>query len=107
MIGVTNKKAAAWDAVVMIGEGRVDLQIFVEPECDRCERARRLAEEVDCAYPALAVRVTDLAEKASRRDDVFAVPTYVLNGEVFSLGNPLPQRLRREIERLLNQSHSL
>ena len=79
----------------------VALQIFVEAGCESCERALRLAREVDQAYPELAVQVVDIGESPVRRDDVFAVPTFVLNGRVLSLGNPQRSHLRREIESLL------
>lgn len=85
----------------MSGEHAVELQVFVEADCDSCERALGLAQEVDNDYPELLVRVVDLGESASRPEDVFAVPTFMLNGRVLSLGNPQRSRLREEIEALL------
>ncbi len=83
-----------------------ELQVFVEAGCDLCRRALHLAEEVDGADPGLAVRVIDVSEAAERRDDVFAVPTFVLNGRVFSLGNPEQSFLREAIESLLRGAGS-
>ncbi len=77
------------------------LQVFVVPTCDTCRRAIELAEGVDEAYPQLAVRIVDIREPAVERDDVFAVPTFVLDGQVLSLGNPLESTLREKIEVLL------
>lgn len=77
------------------------LQVFVEPTCETCRRAIVLAEGVDQAYPQLAVRIVDIREPEAERDDVFAVPTFVLNDRVLSLGTPLESKLREEIELLL------
>ena len=85
----------------MRGECVVELEVFVEAGCEPCERAVRLAQEVDNDYPQLAVRLVDLSESATRPEEVFAVPTFMLNGRVLSLGNPQRSRLRGEIEALL------
>ena len=66
------------------------LEVFVAPGCVGCETARRLvAEVVGRALPRLRVRLVDLGEPdAVRHPAVFAVPTYLLDGRVLSLGNP-------------------
>jgi hypothetical protein len=66
------------------------LEIFVLPHCFGCETARRLAERVRArALPHVAVRLVDLsAPGAVRPPTVFAVPTFLLDGRVLSLGNP-------------------
>jgi hypothetical protein len=66
------------------------LEIFVLPHCLGCETARRLAERVRAqALPHVAVHLVDLsAPDAVRPPMVFAVPTYLLDGRVLSLGNP-------------------
>ncbi len=87
--------------VAMTHATRAELQVFVEPTCETCRRAIELAEGVDEAYPQLAVRIVDIREPAVKRDDVFAVPTFVLNDRVLSLGNPQESMLREEIEVLL------
>ncbi len=85
----------------MNGERTTVLQVFVEPACEACRRAIQLAEGVDAAYPQLAVDIVDIRNRESERDDVFAVPTFVLADRVLSLGNPQESTLRREIELLL------
>jgi hypothetical protein len=48
--------------------------------------------------PGLAVQVIDLADpSATRPSSVFAVPTYVLDGRIVSLGNPMMEGLLRLI----------
>lgn len=81
----------------------VELQVFVESGCQQCKRALTLASEVGGDFPQLAVRIVDIAETPERRDDVFAVPTFVLNNHVLSLGNPQRAKLRQEIESTLRQ----
>lgn len=66
------------------------LEIYVAPDCFGCETARSLAGIV-CAlgWPDLEVRLLDLSKPdVIRPPAVFAVPTYVLDGRVISLGNP-------------------
>lgn len=65
------------------------LDIYIEPECRNCAQAYRLARLVRARFPEVAVNVVDLSRVGSKRPfNVFAVPTYVLNGETVSLGNP-------------------
>ena len=71
------------------------LEVYVSSECPNCGEAVRLAEEVAARYPTVVVRVIDLDELDGNPppDPVVAVPTYVLNGRVVSLGNPYPEDL--------------
>ena len=91
----------------MNGERTTVLQVFVEPTCEACRRAIQLAEGVDAAYPQLAVDIVDIRTRESERDDVFAVPTFVLDDRVLSLGNPQESTLRREIELRLGGASSV
>ena len=91
---------------VMSADHQAELEVFVEADCSLCQRALRLAEDVDERYPELSVRVIDISEPAGQRDDVFAVPTFILDGRVVSLGNPKQSFLRSEIESLLQGQKS-
>lgn len=66
------------------------LEIYVAPDCFGCETARMLAGTVRALNrPDLEVRLLDLSDPdIIRPPAVFAVPTYVLDGKVISLGNP-------------------
>lgn len=66
------------------------LEIFLMPHCVGSEMARHLAERVRTRVPAhIDVRLVDLSAPGVVRPlTVFAVPTYVLDGGVLSLGNP-------------------
>jgi predicted thioredoxin/glutaredoxin len=80
------------------------LRIFVEPGCEGCHRALSLAGAIRDRFPALEVEVVDLsAPEAHRPEYVFAVPTFVLNGRVLSLGNPRPSRLVAAVEAALRE----
>lgn len=66
------------------------LEIYVAPNCFGCETARDVARMV-CALDRqdVEVRLLDVSEPdVIRPPAVFAVPTYVLDGHVISLGNP-------------------
>jgi len=77
----------------------MNLTIYVEEGCAGCQRARRLAVDAARRFPALEVGIVDIgAHGADLPDDVFAVPTYILNGRVISLGNPTSERLHLELE---------
>jgi hypothetical protein len=66
------------------------LSIYVIPSCFGSEQTRQLADRVrSWEIPALRVQVCDLSEPGTARPDrVIAVPAYVLDGQVISLGTP-------------------
>ena len=65
------------------------LRIFVHGDCFGCGEARRIAAWVKQAMPQLGVELIDVADpQALVPDAVFATPTYMLNSQVVSLGNP-------------------
>jgi hypothetical protein len=65
------------------------LIIYIERGCESCQPAISIAEEVQRQAPDVQVDLIDLAEEPHQRpDSVFAVPTYVLDGRILSLGNP-------------------
>jgi len=81
----------------------VKLQVFVKTDCDVCSRARKLAKHADEQFPNLEVDIVDMNETQPDRDDVFAVPTFVLEGRVLSLGNPQESELHDEVASLLSE----
>jgi alkyl hydroperoxide reductase subunit AhpF len=71
------------------------LEVYVSTECSNCGEAVRLAAEAAARYPRVIVQVIEL-ERLDRKpppDQVVAVPTYLLDGRVVSLGNPYPEDL--------------
>ena len=79
------------------------LAVYTMPGCATCEHAREMAERVGREFPAVAVSIVDLSVSSNGRPaGVFAVPTFMLDGETVSLGTPgwrqLTQRLRVALE---------
>jgi hypothetical protein len=68
------------------------LEIYVAEECWSCEEARRIAGAVGRAFPNVQVHLKDL-NNGSRPSEVFAAPTYLLDGRIVSLGNPSREEL--------------
>lgn len=66
------------------------LEIYVAPDCFGCETACNLASMIlALGHADLEVRLLDLSKPdVIRPPAVFAVPTYLLDGRVISLGNP-------------------
>ncbi|MCB0044806.1 MAG: thioredoxin family protein [Caldilineaceae bacterium] len=74
---------------------KVEVTIYVTPQCPNCDYAAAVADKIRHAYPDVTVRVIDLtATDEPRPDAVFATPTYLLNGRVWSLGNPSDEKIR-------------
>lgn len=74
------------------------LLIYVSDHCDNCTEALRLAD-LAREVPGAEVRVVNLdtsPDPAPAR--IVAVPTYVLDGRIVSLGNPYPDDLLRMLE---------
>ncbi len=70
------------------------LRIYVAAHCWSCDEAIRLAAEVRRRFTNLKLELIDLDKEGDQNvDDVFCVPTYVLDGRTFSLGNPAPDQL--------------
>ena len=77
------------------------LEIYVGPDCLGCAMAYVIAAEMRALnLPNVRIRVIDLGDPVNLRPaSVFAIPTYLLNGNVLSLGNPEADWLR---DRLTN-----
>src|SRR5437870_1552060 len=91
-------------------EGMMRLEIYVAHECSNCEEALLIAERAR-GIAGLEVAVIDLDEPGRNVPlGVVAVPTYLLNGRVVSLGNPAREeflaRLRSEVRRQIEEKAS-
>lgn len=70
------------------------LRIFVAPGCAGCDTAVEMASAVGQIRPHREVVVIDLAENpVSLPPGVIGTPTYLLDDEVVSLGNPTLEHL--------------
>jgi thiol-disulfide isomerase/thioredoxin len=71
------------------------LEVYVAPGCDACDYARELAQRASRAFEGIEVAVIDIeASEHQPPPAVFAVPSFLLDGVVLSLGNPSWERLR-------------
>ncbi|MCA1605818.1 MAG: thioredoxin family protein [Acidobacteria bacterium] len=78
------------------------LRIYVGKHCWSCDETLRLAEEAKARFANLNVELIDLdAEDSVNLDNVFSVPTYVLNGRTVSLGNPASDQFFRQLSEAL------
>lgn len=75
------------------------LDIHVGSHCFGRDTAHAIAREMrTLGLPGVEIRVIDLSDPAAvRPTSVVAVPTYLFNGRVISLGNPEPDRLRDQL----------
>ena len=75
--------------------GGADLAIYVSQACATCVYAYEVADRIRQRYPQVRVQVIDIATTAEEAPaEVFATPTYLLNGRVWSLGNPSEQKVQ-------------
>jgi len=88
-----------WDMMCWEESRAMHLEIYVANHCENCQEALRLAE-LARDVPGTEVRVINLdttSDPVPAR--VVAVPTYLLDGRVVSLGNPN----RDDLLRMLRQ----
>jgi hypothetical protein len=81
------------------------LDIYIDHGCQGCERAIRIAQLVQENLPEVTVNLFELSKlDGSLPEFIFAVPTYVLNGKTFSLGNPDETVLLAQLHTELNRA---
>ena len=80
------------------GEAAVRVEIYVAKHCQVCEYAYEIAENIAEEFPAVDLRMIDLFQTTeSIPDAVFATPTYLLNGRLWSLGNPSQEEIKTRL----------
>jgi|GEM_PF-1596075 len=76
--------------------------IYVTSHCLNCAYAYEVAAFIRREFPQVAVRIIDLADAQEPAPAVvFATPTYLLDGRVWSLGNPSLQQVRETFQQPL------
>jgi len=71
------------------------LEVYVTPHCEACEHARELAAQAASEFIDVDVSIVNMAEiEVPQPAGAFAVPSFVLDGVIVSLGNPSWKRLR-------------
>jgi alkyl hydroperoxide reductase subunit AhpF len=74
----------------------VKLEVYIAAECWSCQETERIVADMRSQFPEIAIEMLDSATIVMP-ENVFAVPTYVLNGRVISLGNPTRESLSRQL----------
>jgi Thioredoxin domain len=78
----------------------MQLEIYITNECANCGEARLIAERAR-GIAGLEVAVIDLDQPGQYVPPrVVAVPTYLLNGRIVSLGNPKREEFLGELRQL-------
>lgn len=75
----------------------MQLQVYISQDCWTCAETMRIVQDVSPQFPDVLVEILDTKD-TPMPDGVFAVPTYVLNGCIISLGNPTRQELKQKLE---------
>jgi predicted thioredoxin/glutaredoxin len=75
------------------------LKIYVSCHCSTCAYAYMVAEAIRRDFPTVDVSLIDIHEtQEAIPEAVFATPTYLLNGRVWSLGNPSPEKINETLQ---------
>ena len=72
------------------------LDIYIDDSCETCNHARQIADQVRARLPQVEVNLIELT--GEKPDSVFAVPTYLLDGDTLYLGNPREAELFERLE---------
>ena len=72
------------------------MDVYVKDDCWTCEETHRIVADVAPHFPEVEVQLLNL-EEVPRPEEVFAVPTYMLNGRVIFLGNPIRDELCQKL----------
>ena len=79
------------------------LEIYIANQCTNCEEALLIAERA-CGIAGLEVAVIDLDKTGQNvPTNVVAVPTYLLDGQVVSLGNPVREAFLARLRQMAKE----
>ncbi len=78
------------------------IQVYIAHSCPMCIHSRRLVAEIFDRYPRLDIELIDVASLSEEEipEEVFATPTWLWDGRVYSLGNPDPAQLWQQLAEL-------
>jgi hypothetical protein len=77
------------------------LEVYVAAHCTPCDYALEVAAYIQRDYPHVNVRIIDIEQVETLPESVFATPIYLLNGRVWSLGNPSAEKIRQSFAQSL------
>ncbi|MCB0063523.1 MAG: hypothetical protein KDE19_15480 [Caldilineaceae bacterium] len=103
---MNSETTAATEAAADVAAGDtppppITLDIYITQHCGNCAYAHEVAADIRQRYPQIRVRLIDLqCTTEPIPEAVFATPTYLLNGRVWSLGNPSPTQIQETLATL-------
>ena len=80
----------------------IKLQVYISTDCWTCEESERIAADVAAQFPDVHVQLVDI-HAGEMPECVFAVPTYLINGRIVSLGNPTREALYQKLISVQNR----
>ena len=81
----------------------ITVEIFISEHCMICAYAEEVAAIIRRDFPTVKLHVIDIHKTtAPIPERVFATPTYLLNGRVWSLGNPSLEQVAETLGALVN-----
>ncbi|MBI3959795.1 MAG: hypothetical protein HY328_13375 [Chloroflexi bacterium] len=82
----------------------IRVEIYVAEHCMLCEYAYEVADSIRADFPAVDLRIINLSRTTEAIPDVvFATPTYLLNGRLWSLGNPSAEDVQERLSLALGR----
>lgn len=81
---------------------RHTLTVYISDDCWSCAETQRILDDVAPQFPDLLLRRVD-TQQEPLPEGVFAVPTYLLDGKVISLGNPPREALQKRLMALFHR----
>ena len=73
------------------------LHVYVSEDCWSCAEAKRIVADIKPLFPGMEIELRDVNDEG-RPSQVFATPTYILNGRTIFLGNPTQEELAQKLE---------
>lgn len=81
---------------------KLSLAIYVSAHCPVCAYAYEVADLIRHTFSQVQVCLVDIhGEQESIPEAVFATPTYLLNGRLWSLGNPSLEKIYETFQRFI------
>ncbi len=78
--------------------GAVHVEIYVAASCRICEYSHEVADIIRRHFPQVHLEMIDIgATEQPIPEIVFATPTYLLNGRIWSLGNPSLDKVHTDL----------
>ena len=77
---------------------RGQLQVYIHSGCFSCQETLLLVAEIRKRFPQLLTEIISLDDPANETpEEVFAVPTWMLDGRVIFLGNPWREQMYEKL----------